>query len=368
MTNSRKRDGKLLFNAPMERRHFLALSSTAALSAAMNSNVFAQESNGQTATPAWTADNIPLLAGRTVVITGGNGVPTTIAAGSFPPAGTYSGLGYEDALALAGKGADVIIASRNAEKGAQAVAEIKKQHPEAKIRFEQFDLSDLASVTAFSDRLKSQLPRIDILINNAATAGTPDRRVNAAGQELCWAINVVGHYSLNAQLMPLLRESKSPRVVWLGSGAARRAEMVFDDLQTTREYTPLKAYAISKVAILVLARELNRRSVEGGWNMAFIAVHPGTAKTYLIPSGPGPDSDFGRGLATEPGLFKPAEIGALSTLYAAVDPGAQGGFYYGPINPAGDVGVSEDHAKTSTHEVAARLYDELTKTTSLTFS
>lgn len=351
---------------PIDRRRFLVLSATASLAAVIGSGAGAQEVAGQTATPAWTADNIPLQAGRTVVITGGNGVPVTIPAGTFPPPGVYSGLGYQDALALAGKGANVIIASRNAAKGREAVALIQAQHPGAKIRFEQLDLSDLASVKAFSDRLRSQVDRVDLLINNAATAGTPDRRVNAAGQELCWAINTVGHFSLTAHLFPLLRNGASPRVVFLSSGAARRATD-FEDLQTERGYTPLKAYALSKAALLVLARDLHRRSTEGGWGIHITATHPGTAKTFLIPSGPGPDSDFGRSISSHPERFKPAEIGALSTLFAATDPGAQAGAYYGPVNDQGSVGISEDHVPGSTPELASRLYDELAKVTGQSF-
>jgi NAD(P)-dependent dehydrogenase (short-subunit alcohol dehydrogenase family) len=98
--------------------------------------------------------------------------------GPFPPAEIYSGLGFQQARALAGKGADVIIASRSSANAAEANAVIKAEHPNAKIRFEQFDLADRASVTAFCDRLKSQVDRIDVLIANGGTAGTSDRRLN----------------------------------------------------------------------------------------------------------------------------------------------------------------------------------------------
>lgn len=350
----------------LDRRRFLALSATASLAAAIGSRAEAQQATTSPVASGWSAADIPSQAGRTVVITGGNGVPQTIPEGTFPPAGIYSGLGFQDARALAGKGANVIIASRNAEKGAQAVALIKNEHPEANIRFEQFDLADLASVKAFSDRLQSQVDRIDVLINNAATAGTPDRRVNGAGLELCWATNAVGHFSLTSHLFTLLQKGENPRVIFLSSGAARRATG-FEDLQTEQDYTPLKAYALSKAAVLILARELNRRSSEAGWGVQIAAAHPGTAKTFLIPSGPGPDSDFGRSLSSHPERFRPTELGALATLYAATSPTAQAGFYYGPVNDAYEVGVSEDHAAFSTPEIASRLYDELSKVTGQSF-
>ncbi|PSH57288.1 SDR family NAD(P)-dependent oxidoreductase [Phyllobacterium endophyticum] len=350
----------------IDRRRFLALSATASFAAAIGTGAEAQVSANKSVAPGWSAVDIPSQAGRTIVITGGNGVPVTIPTGTFPPSGIYSGLGYQDALALAGKGANVIIASRNADKGREAISLIKAQHPGANVRFEPLDLSDLASVTAFSERLRTQVDRVDTLINNAATAGTPERKVNGAGQELCWAINTVGHFSLTAHLLPLLRKGESPRVVFLSSGAARRAKD-FEDLQTEKDYTPLKAYALSKAAILVLARDLNQRSTEAGWGVHVTATHPGTAKTFLIPSGPGPDSDFGRSLTSHPERFKPSELGALSTLFAATDPAAQAGAYYGPVNDQGEVGISEDHAAAISSKLAPQLHEELAKTTGQSF-
>ncbi|MGE0970491.1 SDR family NAD(P)-dependent oxidoreductase [Klebsiella sp. WOUb02] len=246
-----------IINSPVspDRRRFLAVSAAASVAAIFATRALAGQTLAELSAPAWAASDIPPQAGRTVVITGGNGVPRTIASGTFPPPGTYSGLGFQDALALAGKGANVIIASRNAQKGQEAVAAIEAQYPGASVRFETLDLADLRSVQAFSERLRSQVSRIDILINNAATAGTPDRKVNADGLELCWATNVVGHYSLTAHLLPLLQRGNNPRAVFLSSSAARRATMRFADLQTQQNYTPLNAYSHSKLAILILARE-----------------------------------------------------------------------------------------------------------------
>lgn len=351
--------------ASLDRRRFLALTATASLAAVVGSQVRAQENATLSVAPGWSAADIPSQVGRTVVITGGNGAPRIIREGTFPPPGEYSGLGYQDARALAGKGANVIIASRNETKGREAVALIKAEHPEASIRFERLDLADLASVKAFSDKLQNEVDRVDVLINNAATAGTPDRRVNGAGLELTWATNTVGHFSLTAHLMPLLRRGENPRVVFLSSGAARRATDI-EDLQTEKEYTPLKAYALSKAALLVLARDLNRRSAEGGWGIHMTATHPGVVKTFLIPSGPGRDSDFGRSLLAHPERFRRTELGALATLYASAHPAAEAGQYYGPVNDKYEVGVSEDHAAFATADIAARLYDTLATMTGQT--
>ncbi|MBY5827687.1 SDR family NAD(P)-dependent oxidoreductase [Rhizobium leguminosarum] len=349
----------------LDRRRFLALTATASLAAVVGSQAQAQENATRSVAPGWSAADIPSQVGRSVVITGGNGAPRIIREGTFPPPGEYSGLGYQDARALAGKGANVIIASRDETKGSEAVALIKAEHPEANIRFDRLDLADLASVKAFSDKLQNEVDRVDILINNAATAGTPDRRVNGAGLELTWATNAVGHFSLTAHLMPLLRRGENPRVVFLSSGAASRATEM-EDLQTEKDYTPLKAYAISKAALLVLARDLNRRSSENGWGIHMMASHPGVCKTFLIPSGPGPDSDFGRNLLAHPERFRPTELGVLATLYAAAHPAAETGQYYGPVNDKYEVGISQDHAAFATADITSRLYDALATATGQT--
>lgn len=350
----------------IDRRRFLTLFGTASVAAIIGPAAQAQQPAFPSVAPGWSAADIPPQTGRTVIITGGNGVPQTMPEGTFPPAGVYSGLGYQYAQALASKGANVIIASRNATKGSEAVALIKAEYPGANIRFEQLDLADLASVKAFCERIRSQVDRIDLLINNAATAGTPDRRVNAAGLELCWATNTVGHFSLTAQLLPLLKKGVSPRLVFLSSGAARRATDL-QDLQTEKEYTPLKAYALSKAALLILARDLSRRGRDAGWGIHITATHPGTVKTFLIPSGPGPNSDFGRNLVAHPERFRLTEFGARATLYAATHPAAQAGSYYGPVNDQYEVGISEDHAPWGTTEVASRMYEELAKVTDQKF-
>lgn len=352
--------------APLDRRRFLALSATASLAAAVGSNVRAQQApEASVLARGWTAADIPDQTGRIVVITGGNGAPKTIAPGTFPPPGIYSGLGFQQARALAGKGAEVIIASRSAANASEAIAVIKAEYPSAKIRFEQFDLADLASVKSFSDRLKLQVDHIDVLINNGGTAGTSDRRLNGAGLELVWATNVVGHFSLTAHLLPLLQKGSRPRLVIMGSGAARRSTG-FDDMQTEKSYTPMTAYVTSKAALLLMARDLHRRSEASGWGLHVTATQPGTAKTFM-PTSLGPDSEVGKVLGKEPDRFRPAELAVLSVLYAAAHPDAKSGDYYGPVNEQYQVGISEDHVKKlDTPEMAFRLYEALSQTTGQT--
>lgn len=267
---------------------------------------------------------MPPQRGRRVLITGGNGYPEE----------DRSGLGYHDALALAKAGADVTIASRNRLRGEEAVRRIRQEAPEATIRFQTLDLSDLASVAAFAGEMRAGGQALDLLINNAGVMGRLQREVSVDGYERVLATNTIGHFALTAQLMPLLRAGRDPRVVWVCS--LRTADSLnFDDLQQEKTYDYAEAYDRSKLANLLLAFEMDRRSRASNWGVKSFAAHPGVARTNLIPNGPGLDSREGRRFRTMPFLFQPAAQGALSTLYAATTPEAVSGAYYGPTGLGG---------------------------------
>jgi NAD(P)-dependent dehydrogenase (short-subunit alcohol dehydrogenase family) len=175
---------------------------------------------------------------------------------------------------------------------------------------------------------------IELLVNNGAVMAPPRRQESADGFELQFATNYLGHFALTARLLPLLRRGAQARVVSLGSVAARRGTIAFDDLQALRSYVPWGAYAATKLAMLLFALELQRRSDAAGWGVTSIAAHPGFARTDIVTNGPGQDRRL-RALwrLAEPlsHLFShPAADGALPVLFAATSPDARGGGYYGP--------------------------------------
>ena len=242
----------------------------------------------------WTASDIPVRDGRSAVITG------------------TGGLGFEDALALARAGSEVIIAGRNPAKGAEAVARIQGEIPAAMVRFEQVDLASLRSVADFCARLREQRNSLDLLINNAGLMVPPRRQESADGFELQFATNYLGHFALTAGLSPLLRAGRNARVVTLSSVAARSGVIDFDDLNATRHYQPMRIYSQSKLACLMFALELDRRSAAGGWGIASMAAHPGIARTDLLHNAPGRRSVTGLARSLLWFLFQPASQGALS--------------------------------------------------------
>ena len=260
----------------------------------------------------WTTADIPPQVGRSAVVTG------------------TGGLGYQDALALARAGADVIIAGRNVMKGSSAVAQILEKVPNAKVRFEVVDLASLKSVRTFGQRLRADREGLDLLVNNAGVMTPPKRHATSDGFELQFGTNYLSHFVLTAELLPLLRKGHNPRVVSLSSIAARNGAINFDDLQAERGYKPMPVYSQSKLACLMFAFELQRRSDSAGWGITSIAAHPGISRTDLLPNGAGPMSPTGLIRSWLWFLFQPAAQGALPTLFAATAPNARSAGYYGP--------------------------------------
>jgi NAD(P)-dependent dehydrogenase (short-subunit alcohol dehydrogenase family) len=260
----------------------------------------------------WNSSQIPPQRGRIAVVTG------------------TGGLGLQTALELARAGARVIVAGRNPKKGAEAVAGIRGSVSDAAVSFEPVDLASLDSIRKFAERLPTQVERVDLLVNNAAVMAPPKRELTLDGFELQLGTNHLGHFALTARLLPLLRAGNAPRVVSLSSVAARSGQLHFDDLQCERHYQPMQAYGQSKLACLVFALELQRRSNEAGWGLRSVAAHPGIARTDLLPNGAGPASPQALVRKFLWFLFQPVAQGALPTLFAATAPEALGGHYYGP--------------------------------------
>jgi NAD(P)-dependent dehydrogenase (short-subunit alcohol dehydrogenase family) len=255
---------------------------------------------------------IPSQIGKTAVVTGGT-----------------SGLGYETARALAEAGAEVILTGRDDRKGLQAVESISREVTGARVHYEQLDLASLASVADFAKRMGSARQSLNLLINNAGVMALPRRQVTADGFEMQFGTNHLGHFALTARLMPLLRQASGSRVVSVSSLAHRTGFIDFSDLQGERLYSSWKAYGQSKLACLMFALELQRRSDGAGWGLVSSAAHPGFARTNLFASGPGGLLSLASDFAA-PFFGQSAADGARPILFAATSVEARPGAYYGP--------------------------------------
>ena len=264
-----------------------------------------------------STDTIGDLSGKVALVTGATG-----------------GIGLETARMLAQAGAYVILAGRNAEKGIAAIRDIAAGAPRGKLEFEQIDLADLAAIAASAARTIATHERIDFLINNAGVMMPPKRQTTRDGYELQFGTNHLGHFALTGHLLPLLRSSEA-RIVNVSSNAARRGKINFSDLQSEHHYSPMAAYAQSKLANLLFGRRLQQLSDREGWNLSVQSAHPGFAATSLISSGMGKGL-VGRVAGFFSGLVaQPASDGALPTIAAALEPGLPKLSFVGPDGRGG---------------------------------
>jgi NAD(P)-dependent dehydrogenase (short-subunit alcohol dehydrogenase family) len=258
----------------------------------------------------WTTADIPDQTGRVAVITGAN-----------------TGLGFETAAALAAKGAHVVLAVRNLDKGKDAVALITRRSPNVDVALQELDLTSLESIRAAAEQLRADHDRIDLLINNAGVMYTP-KSTTKDGFELQFGTNHLGHFAFTGLLLDRLLPVAGSRVVTVSSVGHRiLADIHFDDLQWDRRYNRVAAYGQAKLANLLFTYELQRLLAPHGTTIA-VAAHPGMSDTELMRNMPGPlITAFER---VAPLVAQDPAMGALPTLRAATDPAVLGGQYYGP--------------------------------------
>lgn len=257
----------------------------------------------------------PDLTGRFAVVTGAN-----------------SGLGLEISAALAGAGAHVIMTARNEQKGADARRELLARSPRGTLEVRSLDLASLDSVHAFAAQLVADSRPLDIVVNNAGVMAVPERMATADGFELQFGTNHLGPFALTGLLLPALRAAASPRVVSTASIAARRGRITRERIREEVPYEAWPVYAMTKIANLVFARDLQARSDAAGWGLTSIAAHPGFSTTNLTSNGPRfgkkPVPAWANRLALLVG--QTGADGARPSIYAATSPNAEPGGYYGP--------------------------------------
>src|SRR5258708_2396515 len=265
----------------------------------------------------WTSGDVPGQQGRLAVVTGAN-----------------TGLGFETARVLAARGASVVLAVRDTEKGKAAAARIAGTAPGATVTVQPLDLASLESVRAAAGALRARHPRIDLLINNAGGMFTR-QQTTVDGFELQLGTNHLGHFALPGLLLEQMLPVPGSRVVTVSSTAHRlRARINFGDLQGERSYSRVAAYSQSKLANLMFTYELQRR-LSGAATTIAVAAHPGLAATELTRNSSAASAALARLISQKPAR------GALPTLRAATDPGVLGGQYYGPGGFLGTRGYPE---------------------------
>ena len=300
-------------------------------------------------TAKWTAADVPDQSGRVAIVTGAN-----------------SGLGYDTAALLADKGARVVLAVRNLDKGKEAADRIKKASPTATVELQELDLTSLDSVRKAADELRATYPRIDLLINNAGVMYVASRETTKDGFEMQFGTNHLGHFALTGLLLDNILPVEGSRVVTVSSVGHRiLARIHFEDPQFERKYNRVEAYGQSKLSNLLFTYDLQRRLTAKGAPTVALAAHPGFSDTELMRHLPSFIPEF----AWKP-FTQPADKGALPTLRAATDPGAQGGQYYGPDGlgeTRGNPKVVASSAQSHNEDIQRRLWTMSEELTGVTY-
>jgi NAD(P)-dependent dehydrogenase (short-subunit alcohol dehydrogenase family) len=299
----------------------------------------------------WSENDVPDQSGRVVVVTGSN-----------------TGLGLDTARVLAERGAQVVLAVRNVDKGEAACEKIRQSVPDAEVSTQRLDLGSLDSVRTASAELRAAHPRIDLLINNAAVA-FPPKTTTPDGFELQFGTNHLGHFALTGLLLENMLGVEGARVVVVASLDHKLGGAIhFDDLQWERRYSSALAYAQSKLANLMFCYEFHRRLVKSGAPLMTVAAHPGYSHSELFRNMWKPVQAMmkfaDRFIGQDPAK------GALPQLYAATMPDVQGGQYWGPdgfLEMAGYPTLVRSSKKSYDQQVQERLWTVSEELTGVTY-
>ncbi len=261
--------------------------------------------------------------------------------------GGTSGIGRETAVALAGLGARLALVCRDRGRGEDTVAEIAARTGSRDVTLHRADLSRQADIRRVADELLAQLPRIDVLVNNAGIVNLR-HALTADGIETVFATNHLAYVLLTLLLLARLRASAPARIVNVASEAHRFGTLDFDDLGHARRYRSMRVYGQSKLANILFTYELARR-LEGS-GVTVNCLHPGAVATRL-------GHNNGRVARLLTGLLRPffrtPAAGAATTIWLASSPDVEGlsGQYFANCRPKESSAVSHDRA------VARRLWD-----------
>ncbi|XP_031716854.1 retinol dehydrogenase 11-like isoform X2 [Anarrhichthys ocellatus] len=270
------------------------------------------------------------LEGKTVLITGGN-----------------TGIGKETAVDLAKRGARVILACRDMDRGNKAAEEVKKRSGNDNVIVKKLDLASLQSVRQLAKDVLASEGRLDVLINNAGVMSCPKWQTED-GFEMQFGVNHLGHFLLTNCLLDLLKKSASSRIITVSSLAHQRGQIYFDDIHQEKDYHPWKSYAQSKLANVLFTRKLAKKLQ--GTGVTTYSLHPGIIRTELGRHF-WPTMPLWKRVVYTPLMFliKSPTEGAQTTIYCAVEESLQNesGLYYSDCAPktAAPQGLDDEAAK-----------------------
>jgi len=194
--------------------------------------------------------------------------------------GANSGIGKATAMKLSGLGAYIVMVCRDEEKAEKAREDIITQTGNPGVEVMLADLSYQYEIREMADRFKSKFDQLDVLINNAGMIPSK-REETMEGIEKTFAVNHLGPFLLTNLLLDHLKAAPRARVVNVSSEVHRMGAPIFDlaNLQLEDNFSPIKAYGLSKLCNIMFTRELARRLE--GTAVTANALHPGVVSTQL---------------------------------------------------------------------------------------
>ena len=295
----------------------------------------------------WTPSRLGDQSGKTYIITGAN-----------------AGAGFQAARILLKKNSKVVMLNRSAEKSEAAIADLKQEFGgQADVSFIRMDLSVLDSVREAAEEVLKTVPRIDALINNAAIAQVPTRKLTVDGFESQLGTNHYGHFLLNGLLFDRIAESKGRIVVVASLGYNMGLKTIkFDDMNWDDGYGANTAYSQSKLAQMMFAYELqDRLAAAGRKDVEVYVCHPGSSATSLITTSGSRTMRFIWWLMTKTPIVQTAEQGSYPEVMCATEDAlTDQRALYGPtgrMEAVGPVGMGTLNAHAHDKAVMSRLWE-----------
>lgn len=258
--------------------------------------------------------------------------------------GANTGIGKEVCMALAARGAEVVMTARNHRQAEQVKSEIISKTGNKKLHLLAADLSSFQDLVSLTNSFRNQFQKLNVLINNAGIFLT-DYEENEAGIETQWMVNHLAPYLLTRRLLDLLRNAPEARIINVSSNSHFRGRINFDDLHGKHHYNGLTAYSQSKLANVLFTKELAYRLV--GTHVSSFALHPGVVRTGI-------GNKYSNGWMSwlwrfaKPLMISPAK-GAETIVYLATTPQLAGlsGLYFVKCQPHPSSKISTDRALSS---------------------
>ncbi len=262
--------------------------------------------------------------------------------------GANAGIGKFTALGLAKQGANIILLCRSKAKGKVAQKEIK-QIATGSVELILCDLGDFSSIRQAVAQFTKMHQQLDVLINNAGLI-TSSFGTTKNGFELQFGVNYLGHFLLTKLLLDHLKAAPSARIIHVSSMIHQNGKIDFDSFQNRpRQYGSMKAYAQSKLCMILFNKELSRRLIDT--NITTNALHPGAVATSIANKNTSRLLSFFWSLGKV--FFISPQKGAGTSIYLASSPKVEGvtGKYFDNKKEKKTAALADDN------ELCAKLWE-----------